>query len=166
MNSKKRRTNSLAKLSPENLQWMLRQIAAHRTEKQIIAWAKGFLGTKISGNLISRYRNDPNTQDDIDRYRQEHDAAIGQEKYASKRIRLQEMSEAYNTIKENPKMSRESRAAYMDMITAMDRIDTLVAGKQKGDTSIQVNINKFSKISTKVLIAKAEELRKYITKEE
>ena len=165
MSSKKRRTNSLSKLSPESLQWLLRQIAAHQTEKQIIAWAKEFLGTKISPTLISRYRNDPSTQDDIDRYRQEHDAAIGQEKYASKRLRLREMSEAYDVIKDNPRMSRDSRAAYMDMITAMDRIDTLVAGKQKGDTSIQVNFNKFSKVSTKVLIARAEELTKYITKE-
>ena len=157
LTSDKSKQKNAAKLSPENQDKVLRQIAGGRTATQIVRWAEESLGISMHRqNIQSYYMKSPIHEAKIAEYRREHDAAIGAEKYAHKRARLQQLSEIYEEIRERGKeMSRAERNALMDAATVMDKIDGLVSGKKRGETNINVQFNKYSNMSTPDLLKQA-----------
>lgn len=104
-------------------------------------------GKRIKATVIYHYKNAPEWQTMIEKYRADYESKICEEGLASKRKRVQELSEAYYRLKPNDEN-------LVDATNVLAKIKDEVEGKALGSFSI-TQYNQYNNMSD-------EDLRKII----
>ena len=128
---------------------IVKQIAIHRQPKDIIDSIGKKFGKRLTSSNLSHYATRPQWQPMIEKFREEFEAKISDEDLASKRRRVQELTNLYRRLESTEKEENLSRAANM-----LSLIREEIEGKASQNMQI-TQYNQYNGLSD-------EELRKFV----
>jgi len=137
-----------AKFNEEQVLFIVTNVALWKTDRQILNLFKEKYNMDISKQNVHTYRYSASYQPLVEQIRDEFERDIKQVEFASKRRRIEELTDIFNNCKEKSK--------FKEAIACMASIREEVDGKRiNGDVYMQ--FNQFSNMSDVELRKKVEE---------